>query len=124
MSNITTYAQDLLGRALCGRAPAMPTQVYLGLGTGGADATGVVGEPSGNGYARQRVTFSGTGAQQNSNAVAFTFTAAVGTLAYAGMFDAATGGNALTWSALAQSVTVSGAGTVTINPAGLSLTPA
>ncbi len=123
MSNITTYAQDLLGRALCGRAPAMPTQVYLGLGTGGADATGVVGEPSGNGYARQRVIFSGTGAQQNSNTVTFTFTAAVGTLAYAGMFDAATGGNALTWSALAQSVTVSGAGTVSINPAGLSLSP-
>jgi hypothetical protein len=123
MSNITTYAQDLLGRALCGRAPAMPTQVYLGLGTGGADATGVVGEPSGSGYARQRVTFSGTGAQQNSNTVTFTFTGAVGTLAYAGMFDAATGGNALTWSALAQSVSVTGAGTVTINPAGLSLTP-
>ena len=123
MSNITTYAQDLLGRALCGRAPAMPTQVYLGLGTGGADATGVVGEPSGNGYARQRVIFSGTGAQQNSNTVTFTFPAAVGTLAYAGMFDAATGGNALTWSALAQSVTVSGAGTVSINPAGLSLSP-
>lgn len=123
MSNITTYAQDLLGRALCGRAPAMPTQVYLGLGTGGADATGVVGEPVGNGYARQRVTFSGTGAQQNSNTVTFTFTGSAGTLAYAGMFDAATGGNPLTWSALAQSVTVSGAGTVTINPAGLSLTP-
>lgn len=123
MSNITTYAQDLLGRALCGRAPAMPTQVYLGLGTGGADATGVVGEPSGNGYARQRVTFGGTGAQQNSNTVTFTFTGAVGTLAYAGMFDAATGGNALTWSALAQSVTVSGAGTVTINPSGLTLSP-
>ena len=123
MSNITTYAQDLLGRALCARAPAMPTQVYLGLGTGGADATGVVGEPSGNGYARQRVTFSGTGAQQNSNTVTFTFTAAVGTLSYAGLFDAATGGNALTWSALAQSASVTGAGTVTINPAGLSLVP-
>ncbi len=123
MSNITTYAQDLLGRALCGRAPAMPTAVYLALGTGGADATGVVGEPNGNGYARQRVTFTGNGAQQNSTTVTFTFTAAVGTLAYAGMFDAATGGNPLTWSALAQSVTITGAGTVAINPAGLSLTP-
>ncbi len=123
MSNITLYAQDLLGRALCGRAPAMPTQVYLALGTGGADATGVVGEPSGNGYARQRVTFTGTGAQQNSTAVTFTFTAAGGTLSYAGLFDAATGGNPLTWSALTQSVTISGAGTVTINPSGLNLQP-
>ena len=123
MSNITLYAQDLLARALCGRAPAMPTQVYLALGTGGADATGVVGEPSGNGYARQRVTFTGTGAQQNSTAVTFTFTAAAGTLSYAGLFDAATGGNALTWSALTQSVTITGAGTVTINPSGLNLQP-
>lgn len=123
MANITTYAQDLLARALCGRAPALPAQVYLGLGTGGADATGVVGEPAGNGYARQRVTFTGTGAQQNSNTVTFTFTGAAGTLAYAGLFDAATGGNPLTWSALTQAVSITGAGTVTVNPAGLSLVP-
>lgn len=123
MSNLTLYAQDLLGRALCGRAPALPAQVYLGLGTGGADATGVVGEPSGNGYARQRVTFTGTGAQQNGAAVTFTFTGAAGTLGYAGLFDAATGGNALTWSALGQSVSITGAGTVTVNAAGLSVAP-
>jgi hypothetical protein len=123
MSNLTLYAQNLLGRALCGRVPALPAQVYLGLGTGGADATGVVGEPSGSGYARQRVTFTGTGAQQNTAAVTFTFTGAAGTLGYAGLFDAATGGNALTWSALAQSVTITGAGTVTVNAAGLTVVP-
>jgi hypothetical protein len=121
MPDLTDYAKNLLGRALCARAPALPAQVFLGLGTGGSDATGLTGEPTGNGYARQRVTFSGTGAQQNTDAVRFTFTAAGGTLTHLGLFDAANGGNALTWSALAQPAAVTGAGTVTINPAGLVL---
>ena len=83
----------------------------------------MVGEPSGSGYARQRVTFTGAGPQQNTAAVVFTFTGAVGTLGFAGLFDAATGGNPLTWSALASSVSITGAGTVTVNPAGLSVAP-
>ncbi|HYZ32445.1 MAG TPA: hypothetical protein VE684_09210 [Crenalkalicoccus sp.] len=123
MSDLTDYAKNLLGRALTARIPALPTQVYLGLGTGGADATGLVGEPAGNGYARQRVTFTGTGVQTNTDAIRFTFTAASGTLTHCGLFDAASGGNPLTWGALAQAATVSAAGTVTINPSGLTLTP-
>ena len=121
MPDLTDYAKNLLGRALCARAPALPAQVFLGLGTGGSDATGLTGEPAGNGYARQRVTFSGTGAQQNTDAVRFTFTAAGGSFTPVGLFDAATGGNPLTWSALTQAAAVTGAGTVTINPAGLVL---
>jgi hypothetical protein len=123
MSDLTDYAKNLLGRALCGRLPALPSQVFLALGTGGSDATGLVGEPSGNGYARQRVTFSGTGAQTNTDAIRFTFTAASGTLTHVGLFDAASGGNALTWGPLAQAATVSGAGTVTVNAGTLVLTP-
>jgi len=123
MPDLTDYAKNLLGRALCARAPALPSQVFLGLGTGGSDATGLIGEPTGNGYARQRVTFSGTGAQQNTDAIRFTFTAAIGTLTHVGLFDAPTGGNPLTWSALDQAVTVAGPGTVTINPSGLVLSP-
>ncbi|MBL6458624.1 hypothetical protein JMJ55_25115 [Belnapia sp. T6] len=124
MPDLTDYAKNLLGRVLCARAPALPAQVYLGLGTGGADATGLTGEPIGNGYARQKVTFSGTGAQQNTDAIRFTFTAAAGTLTHVGLFDAASGGNPLTWSPLASAAAVTGAGTVTINAAGLVLTPA
>lgn len=123
MTDLTDYAKNLLGRALCARAPALPTQVFLALGTGGSDATGLLGEPAGNGYARQRVTFSGTGPQQNTDAIRFTFTNAVGTLTHVGLFDAATGGNPLTWGPLAQSVAVGGAGTVTVNPGGFLLTP-
>lgn len=124
MTDLTDYAKNLLGRALCARMPAVPSQVFLGLGTGGSDPTGLVGEPAASGYARQRVTFGGTGSQTNTDAIRFTFTAAVGTLTHVGLFDAATGGNALTWSPLAQAAAVSGAGTVTINPSGLLLTAA
>ncbi len=123
MADLTDYAKNLLGRALCARSPALPSQVYLGLGTGGSDPTGLTGEPVGSGYARQKVTFSGTGAQQNTDAIRFTFTAPVGTLTHVGLFDAASGGNPLTWSALASAAAVTGAGTVTINAAGLVLTP-
>ena len=123
MADLTDYAKNLLGRALCARSPALPSQVFLGLGTGGSDPTGLTGEPVGNGYARQKVTFSGTGAQQNTDAIRFTFTAAAGTLTHVGLFDAASGGNPLTWSPLAQAAAVTGAGTVTINPAALVLAP-
>ena len=123
MSDLTDYAKTLLGRALCARLPSLPSQVFLGLGTGGSDATGLVGEPAGNGYARQRVTFTGTVTQSNLDAVRFTFTAAAGTLTHVGLFDAASGGNALTWGLLAQAATVAAAGTVTVNPGTLSLAP-
>ncbi|MBK1656943.1 phage tail fiber protein [Paracraurococcus ruber] len=123
MPDLTDYAKNLLGRALCARSPALPSQVFLGLGTGGSDPTGLTGEPAGNGYARQRVTFTGTGTQQNTDAVRFTFTAAAGTLTHAGLFDAASGGNPLTWAALAAPAAVTGAGTVTINAAALVVTP-
>jgi hypothetical protein len=121
MPDLTDYAKNLLGRALCARVPALPSQVFLGLGTGGSDATGLTGEPTGLGYARQRVTFSGTGPQQNTDAIVFTFNAAPGTLTHSGLFDAASGGNPLSWSALASPAAVTGAGTVTINAAGLVL---
>ena len=97
MPDLTDYAKNLLGRALCARVPALPSQVFLGLGTGGADSTGLTGEPAGLGYARQRVTFTGTGAQQNTDAIRFTFVAGAGTLTHVGLFDAASGGNQLTW---------------------------
>ncbi|WP_424811662.1 phage tail fiber protein [Roseococcus sp. YIM B11640] len=122
MSSMTDYAKNILARALCGRAPVLPNAVYLALGTGGSNPTGVSGEPVGNGYVRQRVTFTGTGVQTNAEPVRFTFTAAGGSFSHIGLFDAATSGNALTWSALTTPVAVSGPGTVTINPGGMTMT--
>lgn len=122
MSSLTDHGRNILARALCGRMPALPSSVFLAIGTGGSIASGLSGEPVGSGYARQRVVFTGTGTQQNAELVRFTFTSAVGTLTHVGLFDAAAGGNALTWSPLAQSSTVGGPGTVTINPGALTIT--
>ena len=122
MSSLSDFARNMIGRALCGRAPALPTAVYCAMGTGGTDATGITGAPSGNGYARQLVTFTGTGVQSNAEAVRFTFTGAVGTLTHIGLFDAAAGGNPLTWGALSAATSVTGAGTVTVNPGSLTVT--
>jgi len=121
MSSLTDHGRNILTRALCGRLPVLPNQVFLALGSGGSVQAGLAGEPVGNGYARQRVTFTGTGAQQNAEPVRFTFTGAAGTFTHVGMYDASSGGNALTWSPLAQNVTVGGPGTVTINPGALTL---
>jgi hypothetical protein len=123
MTDLTDYAKNLLARALCARVPALPTAVWAGLGTGGSDATGITGEPAGNGYARQRVTFTGTGQQRNAAAFSFTFTGAAGSLTHLGLFDAATGGNALTWAPLSSAVSVPGPGTVTIATDALTVTP-
>jgi hypothetical protein len=122
MSNLTDYARNIVTRALCGRSPALPAAVFLALGNGGSDPTGLAGEAVGNGYARQRVSFTGTGQQLNAEAARFTFTAAAGSFTHVGLFDAANGGNALTWSVLAQPASVAGPGTVTINPGALTLT--
>jgi hypothetical protein len=121
MSSLSDYAKNILTRALCGRSPALPSAVFLALGTGGSDPTGLTGEAVGNGYGRQRVTFTGTGQQLNAEAVRFTFTAAAGSFSHVGLFDAASGGNPLTWSALAQIASVAGPGTVTVNPGAMTL---
>lgn len=123
MSSLTDHGRNILARALCGRMPALPSNVFLAIGTGGSVASGLSGEPVGSGYARQRVVFTGTGTQQNPEAVRFTFTSAVGTMTHVGLFDAVSGGNALTWSALAQNATVGGPGTLTINPGALTIAP-
>ncbi|PHK95715.1 hypothetical protein CR162_07695 [Pseudoroseomonas rhizosphaerae] len=120
MPTLTDYARNMLARALCGRAPALPTIVYAALGTG-AGAGGLTGEPAGNGYARQRIVFTGTGAQRNTEALRFVFTGAAGSLTHLGIYDAASGGNALACGLLAQTASVTGPGTVTIAAEALTL---
>ena len=123
MTDLTDHAKNLLARAICGRVPVLPTAIWAALGTGGSDATGITGEPAGTGYARQRVTFTGTGAQRNVSALSFSFTGAAGTLSHLGLFDAASGGNPLTWASLSAPVTVAGPGTVTVAADSLTVTP-
>jgi len=81
MTALTDYAKILLARALVARQPALPTGVWVGLGTGGTDAAGLTGEPAAaTGYARQPATFTGSGVQRNAAPLRFGFTAAVGML--------------------------------------------
>ncbi|MCI0754301.1 phage tail fiber protein [Teichococcus vastitatis] len=120
MPILTDHGRNLLARALCGRNPALPNAVYVALGSGGG-TNGVTGEPAGNGYARQRITFTGTGAQRNAEVVRFIFNAAVGTLTHVGLYDALSGGNALAYGLLTQSAAITGPGTVTIAAEALTV---
>ena len=122
MPALTDYARNLVTRAVCARVPALPTNAWLALGTGGSLAAGVTGEPVGAGYARQRVTFTGTGDQNNAALLRFTFTAGVGSLTHIGLFDAVQGGNPLTFSALATPAALPSAGQVTIPAASFVVT--
>jgi hypothetical protein len=121
MTTLTDHAKNLLGQALCGRRPALPAAVFVGLGTGGSDATGLTGEPVGSGYARQPASFTGSGTQRNAAALRFAFTGGIGTLSHVGLFDAPAGGNALTWSPLSSPATLTGAGVITIPASSLSV---
>jgi hypothetical protein len=124
MSDLTDYARNLLARALCARAPSLPSNVYAALGTGGTVSAGLTGEPAGNGYARQRVTFTGTGAQRNAETLRFVFAAAAGTLTHVGLYDAASGGNPLLVSPMSAPVAMTGPGTVTLAAESLTVNPA
>ena len=110
-----TYAHSdavlnvLRGTALTAKTP------YAGLFTTAPANDGASGtELSGNGYARQSVTFSapaaGTGeARKISNSATVTFgpaTADWGTVVAFGIWDAATAGNLLYWANLTANKTV------------------
>jgi len=123
MSDLTDYARNLLARTICARAPSPPTAVYAALGTGGTAAAGLSGEPAANGYARQRVTFAGTGLQRNAEVIRFVFSAAVGTLTHVALYDAPAGGNPLLVSPLDAPVAMTGAGTVTLAADSLVVNP-
>jgi hypothetical protein len=123
MTILTDHARSLLARALCGRNPTLPGNVFAGLGTAATQAAGLTGEPTTQGYARQRVAFSGTAPQRNADALRFSFGASAGTLSHLGLFDAPAGGNPLAFVTLAVPVTVAGPGTVTIGVEALSVGP-
>jgi hypothetical protein len=122
MASLTDYAKNLLARALVGRQPSLPVATWAALGTGGTDAAGLSGEPAAaSGYARQPVTFTGSGAQRNTAPLRFAFTASVGTLTHVGLYDAVAGGNALAWGTLGTPATLNAAGTVTVPAESLTV---
>lgn len=96
-----------------------PTTLYVGLFTSDPGEGGTGTEVSGGSYARQTVTFTVTdNLASNTAAVEFpTASASWGTITYAAVYDAATGGNLLGSGGLATAKTID-SGDVFRIPAG------
>ena len=110
MSEISNYLENaLINATLRNTAYTSPTTVYVALYTTDPTDADTGTEVSGNGYARQSVTFSAPsdGATSNSAAVEFPqATGSWGTVAYIGLLDASSGGNLLFHTALDASKTI------------------
>ena len=96
-----------------------PSTLYVALFTSDPGETGSGTEVSGGSYARQTATFTVTGNQaSNTAAVEFpTATGSWGTITYAAVYDASSGGNLLAYGALTTSKTIA-SGDVLRIPAG------
>jgi hypothetical protein len=110
MSEISNYLENaLINATLRNTAYTSPTTVYVALYTTDPTDADTGTEVSGNGYARQSVTFSAPsdGATSNSAAVEFPqATGSWGTVAYIGLRDASSGGNLLYHTPLDASKTI------------------
>ncbi len=110
MAEMSNYLENALVNAtLRNTSYTSPTTVYVALYTTDPTDADTGTEVSGNGYARQSVTFSSpsNGATSNSSAVEFPqATGSWGTVAYIGLRDASSGGNLLYHTALDASKTI------------------
>jgi hypothetical protein len=95
---------------------------FVGLGTG-QNATGLVGEAAGGGYARVPVTLTQSGrSAANGGAITFSgFTQTQGAFTHAGLFTAATGGSCIWVGSLDAAVNITAGGTITIQAGDLAL---
>jgi hypothetical protein len=98
----------VLGHVFGATPYTAPATLYVGLFTSNPGETGSGTEVSGGSYARQTIAFTVTGAQaSNTAAVEFpTATASWGTITYAAIYDALSGGNLLAYGALTTSKTI------------------
>lgn len=101
-----------------------PATLYLGLYSATPSDTGGGTELTGNGYARQAVTFAAYAANAAESSNAPVFTAAGGNWANAthvGLFDASTGGNMLWYAAMTAAEQVNDGGTITFSAGAITL---
>lgn len=125
MTTMTDYLENaLISHVLRNSAYTSPSAVYLGLlSTVPTDSTAGT-ELSGNGYARQSLTFAAPSAGTTSTSAAVTFTASGGDWSRAfavGIYDASTSGNLLFYKTIAGKVVKNGE-TLTIDSGNLSVT--
>lgn len=108
MSFSNFLENKVLGHVFGATPYTAPATLYVGLFTSNPGETGSGTEVSGGSYARQTVAFTVTGSQaSNTAAVEFpTATASWGTITYAAIYDAVSGGNLLAYGALTTSKTI------------------
>jgi hypothetical protein len=117
----TAVVDWLLG----GATPTRPTTRYLARHTADPGETGATAEISGNGYARQAVTFGAASGGAASNTSTHTFTAAGGswgTITYFSVWDASTSGNCLYSGALTTARTIADTESLTVAAAAITAT--
>jgi hypothetical protein len=129
MSSFTDYTENLALTYLFTTGSATrPTAWYVGLFTAAPSDTGGGTEVSGSGYARVVTgTISGSGtATTFTNAAAIEFAAASGgnwgTIGWAGIFTASTGGTLLAWAPLTTSKAINDGDIFRIPASSLSIT--
>ena len=129
MSSFSDYTENLVLTYLFTNGSATrPTAWYVGLFTAAPSDTGGGTEVTGNAYARVVTgTISGSGtATTFSNAAAIEFAAASGgnwgTIGWAGIFDASTGGNLLAWATLTTSRVINDGDVFRIPATSLTIT--
>jgi hypothetical protein len=129
MSSFTDYTENLaLTYLFTTGAVTRPTAWYVGLFTAAPSDTGGGTEVSGSAYARVVTgTISGSGtATTFTNAAAIEFAAASGgnwgTIGWAGIFTASTGGTLLAWAPLTTSKAINDGDIFRIPASSLSIT--
>lgn len=129
MSSFTDYTENLALTYLFTTGSATrPTAWFVGLFTAAPSDTGGGTEVSGSAYARVVTgTISGSGtATTFTNAAAIEFAAASGgnwgTIGWAGIFDASTGGTLLAWAPLTTSKAINDGDIFRIPASSLSIT--
>ena len=129
MSSFTDYTENLALTYLFTTGSATrPTAWYVGLFTAAPSDTGGGTEVSGSGYARVVTgTISGSGtATTFTNAAAIEFAAASGgnwgSVGWAGIFTASTGGTLLAWAPLTTAKTINDGDIFRIPASSLSIT--
>ena len=104
--SFTDYLEDkILDHVFGGTAYTAPTTLYVGLHTSASSDSAAGTEVSGGSYAHQTASFtvSGTTPTEATTGAAIEFptaTASWGTVTYAGVYDALTGGNLLAYAEL------------------------
>jgi hypothetical protein len=129
MSSFTNYTENLALTYLFNTGSVTrPTAWYVGLFTAAPSDAGGGTEVSGSGYARVSAgTISGSGtATTFTNAAAIEFGAATGgnwgTIGWAAIFDASTGGNMLAWAPLTTAKAINDGDIFRIPASSLSVT--